>query len=133
MYVSPTDVDRKNRPYVAQGAAQAVEDAVALGIILSGVSSTSEVPLALHAYEKSRKIRAETVQQSGTANRLSLHLPDGRAQVARDEQLQASMTGGTNPDIWNDRGAQSFLWAWDAEEDARRCWEGMFPVASIFL
>jgi salicylate hydroxylase len=68
------------------------------------------------------------VQQSGTDNRHSLHLPDGAEQVARDEQFKASMTGAANPDIWNDRRTQSFLWGWDAEEEARRCWMGTFPV-----
>ncbi|KAL2012156.1 hypothetical protein VTN00DRAFT_4874 [Thermoascus crustaceus] len=109
-------------PYVAQGAAQAVEDAAALGILLSNISSKWEIPLALQAYEKSRKHRAETVQQSGTENRHILHLPDGPEQRARDEQFRASMTSGANPDKWADRETQKFLWGWDAEESAREAW-----------
>ncbi|KAE8319783.1 salicylate hydroxylase [Aspergillus transmontanensis] len=109
-------------PYVAQGAAQAVEDAAALGVLLSTVSSKHEIPIALRAYEKSRKQRAETVQQSGSANRITLHLPDGPEQQARDEQFRLSMTGGSNPDRWADRETQNFLWGWDAEKAALEAW-----------
>ncbi|EAW11328.1 putative salicylate hydroxylase [Aspergillus clavatus NRRL 1] len=112
-------------PYVGQGAAQAVEDAATLGVLLSLISSRSEIPRALHAYEKSRKHRAETVQQSGTANRITLHLPDGAEQRARDEQFRASMDGAANPDKWADRETQEFLWGWDAENAALEAWEEM--------
>ncbi|KNG83102.1 putative salicylate hydroxylase, partial [Aspergillus nomiae NRRL 13137] len=109
-------------PYVAQGAAQAVEDAAALGVLLSTISYKHEIPVALRAYEKSRKQRAETVQQSGSANRITLHLPDGPEQQARDEQFRLSMTGGSNPDRWADRETQTFLWGWDAEKAALEAW-----------
>lgn len=74
-------------------------------------------------YEKSRKQRAETVQQSGSENRVTLHLPDGPEQQARDEQFRASASG-TNPDKWTDRETQEFLWGWDAEKAALDAWEG---------
>ena len=111
------------RPYVAQGAAQAVEDAAALGVVLSAISSREEIPLALNAYEKSRKERAETVQQSGSENRITLHLPDGPEQIARDAQFQASASGN-NPDKWSDLRTQEFLWGWDAEKAALDTWNG---------
>ncbi|CAG7928169.1 unnamed protein product [Penicillium olsonii] len=108
-------------PYVAQGAAQAVEDAAALGVVLSAISSREEIPLALNAYEKSRKERAETVQQSGSENRITLHLPDGPEQIARDAQFKASASGN-NPDKWSDLRTQEFLWGWDAEKAALDTW-----------
>lgn len=119
-----------NRPYVAQGAAQAVEDAAALGVVLSAISSREEIPLALNAYEKSRKERAETVQQSGSENRITLHLPDGPEQVARDAQFQASASGN-NPDKWSDQRTQEFLWGWDAEKAALNTWNGMLGCARL--
>ncbi|OGE48846.1 hypothetical protein PENARI_c025G03859 [Penicillium arizonense] len=109
-------------PYVAQGAAQAVEDAAALGVLLSNITSRAEIPLALSAYERSRKQRAETVQQSGSENRITLHLPDGPEQVSRDAQFLASASG-ENPDKWSDRSTQEFLWAWDAEKAALATWD----------
>lgn len=117
----------KNSPYVAQGAAQAVEDAAALGILLSTLTSRTQIPLALATYQQSRKPRAEIVQQSGTQNRITLHFPDGPEQLARDDQFRASMrqaSGGENPDKWADRETQRFLWGWDAEVVAARAWRG---------
>ncbi|RJE18467.1 salicylate hydroxylase [Aspergillus sclerotialis] len=109
-------------PYTAQGAAQAVEDAAALGILLSLITSKDQIPLALQIYEKSRKSRAETVQQSGTENRVTLHLPDGPEQQARDEQFRSPKAAGSNPDKWSDRETQRFLWGWDAEKAALETW-----------
>ncbi|KAB8235145.1 putative salicylate hydroxylase [Aspergillus alliaceus] len=117
-------------PYVAQGAAQAVEDAAALGVLLSTISSAREIPLALQAYENSRKQRAEKVQQSGSANRITLHLPDGPEQQARDEQFRLSMTSGSNPDRWTDRETQAFLWGWDAEKAALEAWNEIHEGSS---
>ncbi|KAJ5773343.1 Monooxygenase FAD-binding [Penicillium paradoxum] len=108
-------------PYIAQGAAQAVEDAAALGIVLSAISSREEIPRALRAYERSRKKRAEAVQLSGSENRITLHLPDGPEQIARDAQFEASASGN-NPDKWSDRRTQEFLWGWDAEKAALDTW-----------
>ncbi|KAJ5661897.1 Monooxygenase FAD-binding, partial [Penicillium maclennaniae] len=108
-------------PYVAQGAAQAVEDAAALGVLLSTISSRQEIPHALKVYEQSRKQRAETVQASGSENRITLHLPDGPEQLARDAQFLESASG-SNPDKWSDRATQQFLWGWDAEKAALDAW-----------
>ncbi|KAK2811207.1 hypothetical protein FQN50_002304 [Emmonsiellopsis sp. PD_5] len=105
-------------PYIAQGAAQALEDAAALGVILSSIESAKDVPFALAVYERCRKKRAEGVQQSGTENRIQLHLPDGPEQIKRDERFAASMKGGDSPDKWNDRETQRVLWGYDAEEAA---------------
>ncbi|KAK2782789.1 hypothetical protein FQN52_000612 [Onygenales sp. PD_12] len=119
-------------PYVAQGAAQALEDAAALGVILSSIESAKDVPFALAVYEKCRKKRAEAVQQSGTENRIPLHLPDGPEQIQRDERFAASMKGGDSPDKWNDRETQRVLWGCDAEEAACRCWSGMHDPSQVW-
>ncbi|KOC16435.1 putative salicylate hydroxylase [Aspergillus flavus AF70] len=115
-------------PYVAQGAAQAVEDAAALAILLSIIPSRHAIPEALRAYEMSRKPRAEAIQQSGMANRTILHLPDGPEQEARDKQFLASRSSAANPDKWADAETQKLLWGWDAEEHALATWsENMRP------
>lgn len=116
----------RSRPYVAQGAAQAVEDAGALGSILSSITSKEEIPIALEAYQLSRKARAEQVQQSGTLNRVALHLPDGPEQQQRDEMFRLAMKGGADsPDRWVDEKTRKILWEHDAEEAALRTWQGM--------
>ena len=42
------------QPYRAQGAAIAIEDAAVIGALFSYVSSISQVPALLHAYEDLR-------------------------------------------------------------------------------
>ncbi|EED23091.1 salicylate hydroxylase, putative [Talaromyces stipitatus ATCC 10500] len=113
-------------PYVAQGAAQAVEDAGALGAILSSISSKLDIPAALQAYQSSRKERAEQVQQSGKLNRIALHLPDGPEQLQRDEMFRLAMQGNSeSPDRWIDEKTRKILWEHDAEEAALKTFQGM--------
>lgn len=107
-----------DRPYVAQGAAQAIEDAGALGVILSRLDDRSQIPNALKIYEQARKERAEQTQQLGTGNQQSLHLPDGEEQRARDVVFAQMSQGGISPDRWGDLATQRFLWDWDAEASA---------------
>ncbi|KAK5468725.1 hypothetical protein LTR20_003071 [Exophiala xenobiotica] len=110
-------------PYVAQGAAQAVEDAASLGVTLSSITSKDQVPLALKAYEKAQKARAEHIQQSCLQTRAALHLPDGPEQEARDQKFRAlSQGGGDSDDKWNDPQMQEFLWGWDPEIKAQEAW-----------
>lgn len=123
-YVQPQT--NTSSPYVAQGAAQAVEDAGALGAILSTISSKQEIPAALEAYQLSRKERAEQVQQSGKMNRVALHLPDGPEQRQRDEMFRLAMKGSSeSPDRWVDEKTRKVLWEHDAEATALKTWQGM--------
>lgn len=112
------------RPYVAQGAAQGVEDGASLGVVLSSISSKDEIQLALKAYEKAQKARAEHIQQSCLTTRIALHLPDGPEQVARDQKFKAMSAGGASDDKWGDPEMQRFLWSWDAEAKAEEAWRG---------
>lgn len=112
------------RPYVAQGAAQAVEDAAALGVMLAEISGKDQINRALRVYEQARKSRAETIQQLGSENRITLHLPDGPEQVARDQKFKLVSASGDNPDRWGDTTTQKLLWDWDSEQSARETWQG---------
>lgn len=111
-------------PYVAQGAAQAVEDAAALGVILSSLSSKEQIPAALRAYERCRKERAETIQGFGKETRDALHLHDGPEQIERDLAFATPPTKNQrSPDRWTDQATRDFLWNHDVEQRARECWE----------
>ncbi|KIW67265.1 hypothetical protein PV04_06530 [Phialophora macrospora] len=112
-------------PYVAQGAAQAVEDAASLGVVLSSISSKDEIPTALRAFEKAQKARAEHIQQSCLTTRAALHLPDGPEQEARDQKFRALSSGGGSDDKWGDPEFQKFIWGWDAEAKAEEAWKEM--------
>ena len=61
------DAAHAMRPHLGQGANQAVEDAVALGVILEGRSS-AEVPAMLRAYEDLRRPRTAMIQAEARQN-----------------------------------------------------------------
>ncbi|KPK05232.1 MAG: salicylate 1-monooxygenase [Betaproteobacteria bacterium SG8_39] len=73
-------------PFFAQGAAQAIEDAVVLAACLRGVDAQG-VPAALARYDAIRRPRASEVQLMSRGREIRNHLPDGPAQVERDRAL----------------------------------------------
>ncbi len=103
-------------PYVAQGAAQAIEDAAVLAVSLS---LAEDVPTALGVYEAIRKSRGEKIQSSATKTRHVLHLPDGPEQENRDKAIAGT---GRNPDLWADRDWQDFMWGVDVMRDTLDKW-----------
>ena len=78
------------QPHMAQGAAQALEDGLALTTCLQ---QTDDIAAALARYERLRKPRTAHVQSLATANKTRFHLPDGPEQQARDKAMAA---GGTD-------------------------------------
>jgi salicylate hydroxylase len=72
-------------PFMAQGAAQAIEDGAALAAILA--RDGRDVPGALRAYEAARLPRTARIQALATASKTRFHLPDGPAQQERDAQM----------------------------------------------
>ena len=79
-------------PFMAQGAAQALEDSATLTSCLTH-DAARPIPESLRLYETARKPRATRVQSLSTANKTRFHLPDGSAQRERDEQMAR---GGTD-------------------------------------
>jgi salicylate hydroxylase len=122
-------------PYVAQGAAQAIEDAAVLSIVLSRITSRDEVEIALGVYEAVRKERGEMIQQSASTTQKALHLPDGPEQRYRDGQIRAAAAAqrlqrqdakiGENPDLWADENWQNFMWAADVMSEVYENWESL--------
>ena len=99
-------------PYLAQGAAQAIEDGATLAEELEHCVSTDDIPRALQQYQKKRKRRAETIQAGASKNGGVWHLPDGDEQEERDALMKAG--DGHNPDQWSDREFQQWLFGWKA-------------------
>jgi len=77
-------------PFMAQGAAQAIEDGATLTACLS--QPGLEVPEALRLYEELRLPRASKIQGLSAANKIRFHLPDGPEQQERDEQMASGAT-----------------------------------------
>lgn len=77
-------------PFMAQGAAQAIEDGATLAACLS--EGVDDVPAALVRYETLRLPRASRIQGVSAANKTRFHLPDGPEQAARDAEMARGST-----------------------------------------
>ena len=80
-------------PFMAQGAAKALEDGMSLTTCLSKIG---DIAAAFARYEKLRLPRTSRIQTMSAANKTRLHLPDGPAQQERDEEMAA---GNAYPSI----------------------------------
>jgi salicylate hydroxylase len=88
-------------PFMAQGAAQAIEDGAVLTACL--VAGAAQDPAeTLRRYERLRLPRVSRLQDMSRANKLHFHLPDGPAQAARDAEWAAT----------TDRSPEALQWLW---------------------
>ncbi|KAL6244664.1 hypothetical protein RBB50_008192 [Rhinocladiella similis] len=121
-------------PYLAQGAAQAVEDAAVLARLFEKIEHKYQLADLLTIYEAVRKPRASyVVKKSSETGQTIYHLHDGPRQKERDRQL---LTGQKEPyegyqNRWRDPVFQKFLFSYDAFEEAENAWrtyrKGQFP------
>jgi salicylate hydroxylase len=77
-------------PFMAQGAAQAIEDGAALAVCL--LEGQENVVEALRRYERCRLPRTARVQALAANNKFRFHFPDGPEQVARDSEMAKNVT-----------------------------------------
>ena len=77
-------------PFMAQGAAQAIEDGATLAACLTKFG-TRDIAGTLKRYEALRLPRASRLQAMSALNKTRFHLPDGPEQERRD----LAMAGGT--------------------------------------
>jgi salicylate hydroxylase len=101
-------------PYLAQGAAQAVEDAAALRQCLA---TESDLGRALKRYEMVRLPRASLVQAKTREHQYILHVEDGEEQVERDEKMNRNSE--ENPVFWGHTERRHWLFSHDAERVER--------------
>ncbi|KAF2174407.1 FAD/NAD(P)-binding domain-containing protein [Zopfia rhizophila CBS 207.26] len=102
-------------PYLAQGAAQAIEDAGTLQASIAKYDSFSD---ALRAYERQRAPRAEYIVRNTRVLQEWLHLYDGPAREQRDELMRHDHP--SNPIFWAYSPRMDWLFGYDAgviEED----------------
>ena len=107
-------------PFMAQGAAQAIEDAATLAAVLA--QSAADVPEALRRYESLRLPRTARIQTTAAGNKTRNHLPDGPQQRERD----ANMIKGVAD--WS-IGASTWVYQHDAVAAARTGSLGLPPSA----
>lgn len=109
-------------PYLAQGAAQAVEDAAVLSVLFGNLTDKSQIHSVLKKYESLRKSRTTKVVQGSTKCRDVFHLEDGPEQEARDALLQQPPAEDF-PNRWGDPVFQKFLFGYDAFAAAKQGWD----------
>lgn len=98
-------------PYMAQGAAQATEDAATLQAALRIHENLFE---ALKAYEKQRLPRAAYVAKNTRVLQEWLHLYDGPERARRDQLMKHDCK--ENPVFWAYSKRKDWLFGYDAQE-----------------
>ncbi|KAL1982514.1 hypothetical protein VTN96DRAFT_1239 [Rasamsonia emersonii] len=100
-------------PYMAQGAAQAIEDAACLRAALAAYGDESLVK-ALNVYEKQRAPRADYITKNTRVLQEWWHLYDGPAREKRDELMQRD--DESNPIFWGYSVRKDWLFGLDASK-----------------
>ncbi|KAH8802595.1 salicylate hydroxylase [Xylogone sp. PMI_703] len=97
-------------PYLAQGAAQAFEDAAALRQCLA---HEDNLKTALNRYQDIRFPRASLVQAKAREHQYILHVEDGEEQRERDRKMVKN--ADENPLFWGSEDRRNWLFSHDAE------------------
>ena len=108
-------------PHLNQGAAQAIEDAAVLAVVLSRSLGRDPVSInkSLRVYEQVRKDRAYTLVDLAAASSKTLHLGEGAAKEERDKQFAAlKEKKGSVPDKWADAEVQKMIYGHDCRQVA---------------
>lgn len=121
-------------PYLAQGAAQAVEDAAVLSGLLSHLELKSQLPDVLSIFEQHRKTRAMQVKHRTLATREINGMVDGPLQQERDRQLSEHEPFDGYPNPLADPIFSDWLFGYDAAEEVEKAWNtykrGEWPLTS---
>jgi salicylate hydroxylase len=123
-FVLMGDACHATLPYLAQGAAMAVEDGAVLGELFSKITHRDQLPDILSIYEKLRKPRTTEVVKGSTALRDVFHMHDGPRQQERDRQLtefQEDPFVGF-PNRWRDPVFQEWLFGYDVQTVVGEAW-----------
>ncbi|KAH8800206.1 hypothetical protein F5884DRAFT_824959 [Xylogone sp. PMI_703] len=113
-------------PYMALGAAMAVEDAAALVASLKHVKNPDrDLSSAIFKWIKARKPRVKLVHSASYGHGLILHIPDGPVQQARDEALRAEVEGTPvkeSPNQWSDPVLTEWAYSHDPVAEVEKLW-----------
>ncbi|KAG6886703.1 hypothetical protein C0995_005760 [Termitomyces sp. Mi166 len=135
-------------PYLAQGAAMAIEDAAVLGNLFTPAHLTLRtqllVPTLLRAYQRLRHPRTSLTQLASRMNQGVFHLLDGPGQEERDREMRDAMEGELirvqfplhfgkgrralegeqegkgNKNVWADRGKVRVVYGYDADVEVKK-------------
>lgn len=111
-------------PYLAQGAAMAVEDAAALGVALSNLQSPLQLSSRLEKLYMLRAPRVHAVQRGSYTNRFFIHMSDTEDLAMRRMVFEAGDYPG-NPNLMGNSLFQQWLYGYDMTEEGRRQFSGV--------
>lgn len=110
-----------------------VEDAAVLGNLFSKISSRSEIPSLLQAYQTLRYSRATATQYAARNNQKTFHLNDGSEQQARDLTMRRATEAArqeargelVNPNdtvqkVWEDVRGGVLSYGYDADLEVEK-------------
>ncbi|KAL5335593.1 hypothetical protein BJX70DRAFT_390532 [Aspergillus crustosus] len=133
-------------PYMALGAAMAVEDAAALAAALTHLRSKGNLANIISRWTAIRKPRVTRVHHASFGHGLILHLPDGPVQKARDEALRGELaqtavghleTGlpdiTESPNQWSDPTLTQWVYSYRPEVEVHQSFEGGVLLAKALL
>jgi salicylate hydroxylase len=112
-------------PYMALGAAMAVEDAAAMAATLTHLRSKDDLKTAVSKWVEARKPRVKQIHEASYGHGLILHLPDGPVQEARDQALRPEVEGKAvmeSPNQWSDPVMSHFAYSHDPVAEIERIW-----------
>ena len=121
------DASHPTLPHLNQGAAQAVEDAAVVAVVLSYLEDTKpeSINRALRNFESLRRERADTLVAMAAANGRAMQLGAGKAKQERDRQFQLAREGkAPHPDKWADKEVQRMIFAHDCTRVAEDLMSG---------
>lgn len=110
-------------PYMAQGAAMAVEDAVTLAECLDHVHDESQIPELTAHFQNIRLDRCYLILDGARNNGAIWHLADGPEQQERDKKMALGPQKRTidgndgNPNKWSDPKFQPWMFGYDASSE----------------
>ena len=107
----------------------AIEDAAALGFVLSKIGSRAEIPAALAFFYDLRHERAHAVQRGSWTNRFFIHMSEGPQNDMREEVFQAGDYPGS-PNLMGNTLFQEYLYGYDVTKDAEKNWQQRHKVDS---
>lgn len=118
-------------PYLAQGAAMAIEDAACLGFVLSKLRSRDDIRDCLAFFYDIRRERAHTIQRGSWTNRFFIHMHEGPQYEMREEVFAAGDYPGS-PNLMANVLFQDWLYGYDVIKDTQEKWQQKRnPVANL--
>ena len=103
----------------------AIEDASAIGTILSHLTSICELPELLKLYQRTRMDRVHTIQRGSWTNRFFIHMNKGPMLDMRTKIFAMGDYNGS-PNLMGNTLFTDWLYSYDAVAEAEKEWAKSF-------